>query len=586
MLPRKAFTGPTRKLVLGMDLGTTYAGMSYSLLEPGKIPSILPVTRFPAQDHVGGDSKVPSVIYYDRFGSVRAVGAEALQESVVEKAEEEGWVKSEWFKLHLRPNDSNSIQPNHLPPLPVNKTVVDIFADFLRYLFQCAKTYIADHYQNGSALWIALEDSIEFVLTHPNGWEGEQQSKMRKAAIIAGLIPNNRDGHDRIHFVTEGEASLHFCITNGLATDPLRLGKGVIIVDAGGGTVDISAYRKLTSAKGNSFEEIARAQCLFKGSIFVSNRAQEHLKNILQGSKYAGDVEHIRDCFDKVTKLRFRSTDEWSYIKFGRPRDRDEALNITNGQLKLSSAVVARFFKPSLDAIVVAITNQSRTSTVPISSVLLVGGFAASEWLYAELKKRMNLQGLQVSRPDSHVNKAVADGAVSFYLDRFVSTRISKHTYGIEVSEKYQATNAEHIVRAKYAARNAAGDLMIPKAFSSILTKNTSVSEMKEFRMKYVRSASDRSQLYTINEKILCYNGMEADTRWTDSESEKYAVVCTVHADTTAIAQTLPRQQGSLGAYYSLKFDIILSFGLTELKAQIAWVENGKEKRGPAEILY
>lgn len=107
----------------------------------------------------------------------------------------------------------------------------------------------------------------------------------------------------------------------------------------------------------------------------------------LQGSKYADDVKHIADCFDKTTKLRFRSTDEWSYIRFGRPRDKDEALNISNGQLKLSryvfclsalsfvrkcitvlnSAVVAGSFKPSLEAIVSAIENQATTALVPIS---------------------------------------------------------------------------------------------------------------------------------------------------------------------------------------------------------------------------
>jgi hypothetical protein len=40
-----------------------------------------------------------------------------------------------------------------------------------------------------------------------------------------------------------------------------QLGKGVVIVDAGGGTVDISAYRKVTTPKDESFEEIARPQC-------------------------------------------------------------------------------------------------------------------------------------------------------------------------------------------------------------------------------------------------------------------------------------------------------------------------------------
>ena len=52
--------------------------------------------RYPAQEHVGGDSKIPSILYYDRQGAVRAVGAEALQEHIIEQAEEENWIKLEW----------------------------------------------------------------------------------------------------------------------------------------------------------------------------------------------------------------------------------------------------------------------------------------------------------------------------------------------------------------------------------------------------------------------------------------------------------------------------------------------------------
>jgi hypothetical protein len=175
---------------------------------------------------------------------VRACGAEALQESVVEQAVQERWEKAEWsvppsftsesmwynfdlqpnrFKLHLRPSTSLSILPLSLPPLPANKSALEVYADFLRYLFYCARLYITHLYSNGGALWISLEGDMEFVLTHPNGWEGEQQAKMRRATVMAGLIPGTYKGHQRVRFVTEGEASLHFCIMNGLATDPLRV---------------------------------------------------------------------------------------------------------------------------------------------------------------------------------------------------------------------------------------------------------------------------------------------------------------------------------------------------------------------------
>ena len=128
------------------------------------------------------------------------------------------------FKLHLRFNAQPSgCVSNKIPPLPRGKSAIDIFADFLRYLHRCARTYIEETHANGVDLWQTLEDRTEFVLTHPNGWEGAQQGMMRTAAVQAGLIPDNEDGHSRLSFVTEGEASLHFCVQSGLTNDAIEV---------------------------------------------------------------------------------------------------------------------------------------------------------------------------------------------------------------------------------------------------------------------------------------------------------------------------------------------------------------------------
>ncbi len=100
---------------------------------------------------------------------------------------------------------------------------MDVFADFLSYLFSCAQNYIRETHANGDSLWASVEDRIEFVLSHPNGWEGLQQGKMRQAAVQGGLIPNTSSGHARVQFVTEGEASLNFCIQSGLTTETTRV---------------------------------------------------------------------------------------------------------------------------------------------------------------------------------------------------------------------------------------------------------------------------------------------------------------------------------------------------------------------------
>ena len=170
--------GNTRALVVALDVGTTFSGVSYAILEPGEVPKIHGVTRygsymfpeigrilvlnsyclrFPGQEHVAGNSKIPSVMYYDRRGKMQAAGAEAESASVLSQGEDEGWVKAElyvffpspkpWimiynfllsFKLRLRPK-TMKLQMNgmQLGPLPRNKTSVDVFGDFLAYLFRC-----------------------------------------------------------------------------------------------------------------------------------------------------------------------------------------------------------------------------------------------------------------------------------------------------------------------------------------------------------------------------------------------------------------------------------------------------------------
>jgi hypothetical protein len=112
--------------------------------------------------------------------------------------------------------ETSHVRDSDLPPLPPNKTALRVFADFLKYLYECTIKYIQELgplYASGSEFWSSVQDNIEFVLSHPNGWEGSQQTLMRRAAVLAGLVAEEAS-QTRIHFVTEGEASLHFCVMN------------------------------------------------------------------------------------------------------------------------------------------------------------------------------------------------------------------------------------------------------------------------------------------------------------------------------------------------------------------------------------
>ena len=125
---RKPYQGRLRRLVVAFDVGTTFSGVSYAILDPGEVPKIQGVTRsvplvldhvcavlgadwrnpsrYPAQEHVGGDCKIPSIVYYDQHGTPRAFGAEALQDHITEQAEDEQWVKLEWCESSPRPEPS------------------------------------------------------------------------------------------------------------------------------------------------------------------------------------------------------------------------------------------------------------------------------------------------------------------------------------------------------------------------------------------------------------------------------------------------------------------------------------------------
>ena len=128
------------------------------------------------------------------------------------------------FKLLLQPNTAAAREIiQELPSLPPKKQVVDILSDFLRYLYTCARNYIEESYENGTDLWNSVEDEIQFILTHPNAWEGFQQTQMREACIKAGLIPDTPSGRSRIAFVTEAEANLHYAIKHGLPAEATKV---------------------------------------------------------------------------------------------------------------------------------------------------------------------------------------------------------------------------------------------------------------------------------------------------------------------------------------------------------------------------
>ncbi|KIK04209.1 hypothetical protein K443DRAFT_130999 [Laccaria amethystina LaAM-08-1] len=551
----RAYTGPHRKLLLAIDVGTTYK-------------------RFLAQEQISGASKIPTIVFYNRQGEVKAVGAEAISEETLVKAGKQGWLKAEWFKLHLR-NNTNE-RPNiteEIPPLPKGKSAVDVLADILRYLFTCSSDYIQDTDVNGGELWLTLKDVIHFVLSHPNGWEGLQQDRLREAAVLAGLIPQDHSGYSRLLFVTKGEASLHFAVQNGLPSGVIERQEGVVIVDAGGGTIDISAYQR--HPQKEMYSEICVPQCHFHGSTFVTVNVRKWLCKFLAKSPYLADVEDIVKCFDSTTKHRFKDENVPQIVKFGSNHDQDPKCNIYHGQLEIPGHTVAEWFAPSVLCIVDTILQQKKAG-IGISHVVMVGGFACSEWLC----ERVN-----VVRAENHINKAVSDGAISFYVDCYVSSCISRYTFGVYLHDLYDPNNPEHIKWIQMKIVYPDHEERIPGLFSVILPR---VDELTEFHLTVSQSHQSKAHFENIFSTISCYLGDNvSSTMWKDVESKLYRDICHIEAKLPMCPQQCAKGKGKKRQYFFwVNYDIVLLFGLMELKAQIAWKENIILFSGPANIVY
>ncbi|KAF9648388.1 hypothetical protein BDM02DRAFT_3187151 [Thelephora ganbajun] len=311
-IARARYSGPSRKFVVALDIGTTFSGAAYAFLDPGEVPRIQSVTR-------------------------------------------------RW-KMILTPTELPAAMKDQMnTTLPKGKTILDVYADFMGYLFGSTKALFKASEPNGELRWNSVSNNIELVLTHPNGWGGPQQTQLRTAAVKAGTVPDTPAGHSRVHFVTEGEASFNFCATRTQAGKDLKPGEQVLIIDAGGGTIDISTYEVLND-EPLQIEELYEPKCLVQGAELVTIRATTMVQEMLSGSRFnTPDVlAAFSQRFDEGVKKVFSNNQAAQYVRFGFPKDNDPNYGIKAGKLMLTGTQVSGLFEPSIQSTVDSIRDNFR----------------------------------------------------------------------------------------------------------------------------------------------------------------------------------------------------------------------------------
>ena len=128
---------------------------------------------------------------------------------------------------------------------------------------------------------------------------------------------------------------------------------------------------------------------------------------------------------------------------------------------------------------------------------------------------------------------------------------------------------------------------------AKLYAQNTRVKDTTEFRTTFWAYASDISGLKQRT-TILAYSGELDNPQWMRDElggakilssmypsnicftleSENYQPVCIVEADTSLVKPEILYSRETRSHYYMISFDIILQFGLTELKAQIGYIDS------------
>jgi hypothetical protein len=108
-------------------------------------------------------------------------------------------------------SSSNATFQTFHTDLPPGVSLAQIYSDFFGYLLRHTQMYLEDRLVDGRSIWQRYRSTMQFVITHPNGWGIREQTFLRAAAVNAGFV-TTATAPANIRFVTEAEASIYFCI--------------------------------------------------------------------------------------------------------------------------------------------------------------------------------------------------------------------------------------------------------------------------------------------------------------------------------------------------------------------------------------
>ncbi|GES81301.1 hypothetical protein GLOIN_2v1762633 [Rhizophagus clarus] len=450
------------RVVVSIDFGTTFSGFAYSnKINPETITNDTKLTygfllqvitsrlfllnvilnNRPEQT---GVFKTNTVLAYDDNLQLVAWGYPALAQEPPKKKKLQNKPRSrpvELFKLHLA-NVKDDDKPVLPPGLDPRKAITD-------YLHEMNKLIV----ETLNSRWpgIRYPQQVRFVLSVPAEWHHDAKAIMRECMFNAGYLDNRQS--ENLEFTTEPEAAAVYCMKS-LTEHHLSAGSSFMIVDCGGGTVDLTTRTLLPGMKLSEITERSGDLC---GSSYVD---REFIRFLGRKLGYAamkklkennyGQMQYLVQQFCSRVKFSFNGNpNEFATKELDIERVCPALMEYVTGHAKeqmeeadwlieLDFLNVKEMFDPVVNKIIELITRQLASTERRCSAMFLVGGFSESQYLQQQIRRQFMNQVPIIAVP-KHPIAAIERGALEYGLNmEIVQTRVLKFCYGVEVSAKWE----------------------------------------------------------------------------------------------------------------------------------------------------
>ncbi|OBT82580.1 hypothetical protein VE02_08680 [Pseudogymnoascus sp. 03VT05] len=438
---------PTHKIIVGIDYGTTFSGVSFVTTDKSGIDDITIISTWPGDPY--GSWKTPTRIAYSVENP--KISTNKWGFDVYPKLKSYSWTK-----LLL---DKNAAVGEHDDPslsciggpgmfqLPSFRDAPGVCEDFLHEVYLFVSKMLRQQLTDSTF----EKTPMECWITLPAIWSDEAKAATLTAARNAGF------GHkpqDEIFTIAEPEAAAIATLKKYAepgAFNSIKENENILICDCGGGTVDITTYTITRVRPYLTFDEL----CVGVGGKCGSTHIDRNLHALL--SKRFGSAFDNLPFGIKGPGGRFMSSFEMLKRDFGlidNNDDRDlgpvnldvpdsEYYDLEDSTVKISYEDMQSLFDPVVDEITSLVGQQveeaKKKRNATIDRIILVGGFGESSYLNQALADWCKNNGNIILLCPEHPQAAVVQGAALRGLEG-IAPRVkhARYHYGFSISKTFR----------------------------------------------------------------------------------------------------------------------------------------------------